>query len=115
MIWIINILALNLLIVLVTEIAVSISFGAKTAKQLVIVALVNIITNPAVVLTALCLTIYLNQWRNIGIVILEIFAVITEGFIFSKFKTFGRKNPYLISMVMNMVSFMTGELIKLFL
>ena len=40
-------------------------------------------------------------------------AVLSEGFMFQKFKTFDNKNPYLISLVVNVVSFTAGKIINI--
>lgn len=114
MIWIFEILAFNLAIVFVTELTASFAFGAATWRKIATVALINIITNPPVVLSSLCLTLFFEAWHDLGIVVLEVVAVIIEGFMFSKFKTFDNRNPYFVSFVLNAISFSAGELIKIF-
>lgn len=113
--WILEILACNLAIVFIIELAIGIFLGAKTVRKIATMALVNIITNPAVVLSGMYLTLFLPDWENIGIFVLEILVVVAEGFMFRKFRTFDRKNPYLISFVLNFASFATGEIINIFL
>ena len=111
--WILAILVRNLTIVLLTEPFLGIIFGAKTERKIITVILVNIITNPAVVLSALSLTIFFNRAEDIGLLFLELLAILVEGFMFQKFKTFDNKNPYLISLVVNMVSFTAGKIINI--
>lgn len=113
--WILKILACNLAIVFVIELSLGVLLGAKTVRKIATMVLVNIITNPAVVLSGMCFTLFLSDWENIGICILEILVVVTEGFMFRKFRTFDSKNPYLISFVLNFASFVTGEIINIFL
>lgn len=113
--WILKILAGNLAIVFVIELSLGVLLGAKTIRKIITMVLVNIITNPAVVLSGMCLTLFLSRWESIGICILEVLVVVTEGFMFWKFKTFDRKNPYLISLVLNVASFAVGEVINIFL
>ena len=113
--WILHILIFNLIIVLALEITFAAFLGARSFKNIATVALVNIITNPAAVLCSLCLTVFFSKWRIAGIIFIETAVFFTEGFMFSKFKTFGRKNPYIISLLLNLLSFATGEIINIFL
>jgi len=113
--WILNILALNLIIVFITELPLAFLLGAKSLKKIITSALVNIITNPAVVLFSLSLTLIYPDFQSIGLFISELLAFFTEGFMFSKFKTFGAKNPYVISLLLNLASFTAGEIIEIFL
>lgn len=110
-----NILVFNLILVFITELPVAFCLGMKTIRKTVTVILINIITNPFVVLCAMSLTIYFNAWEKIGILILEIAVVIVEGFMFSKFKVFNNKNPYLCSIIVNLISYLIGEIINIFL
>lgn len=109
--WILEILAQNLSVVFVTELTLGFLFGARNAKKFITVMLINIITNPAVVLTALSLTLFWRRAEDTGIFILEVIVVFLEGFMFKRFKVFDNKNPYLISLVLNCVSFITGKLL----
>ena len=113
--WILKILACNLAMVFIIELPLGFAVGAKTVKKIITMTLINIITNPAVVLTGMCLTLFFETWQYAGIAVLEILVVFTEGFVFSKFKTFDKKNPYFISLMLNVVSFASGEIINIFL
>lgn len=113
--WILKILAFNLAIVFIVELSLGIFLGARTVRKIATMVLINIITNPAVVLSGMCLTLFLSDWENIGICILEILVVVVEGFMFWEFRTFDREKPYLISFVLNFASFATGEIINIFL
>ncbi len=113
--WILKILALNLAIVFAAELPISFAMGARTARKIITVVLINIITNPTVVLSALCMTLFFAKWQNIGVLILELFVFFVEGFMFSKFKIFGKRNAYLASLLLNIVSFVVGEVINIFL
>lgn len=113
--WIINILIFNLIIVFITELLVGFCIGIKSARETVTVSLINIITNPLAVLCGLCMTLFLDAWQHLGIIILEIIVVLVEGFMFSRFNIFKGKNPYLCSFILNLASFLTGEIIDIFL
>ncbi len=113
--WILKILVFNLAIVFITELPLSLAFGARTGRKLITAALVNVITNPAVVLSGMFITLFLRKWLYGGVFVLELIVVLAEGFMFSKFKTFDRKNPYFISLVLNLVSFAAGEILNIIL
>ncbi len=111
--WILAILARNLAIVLITEPLLGFIAGAKSVKKIITVMLANVITNPLVVLSALSLTVFCSRLQPTGLFILEVLAVFSEGLMFSKFKTFDKKNPYIISLALNCASFTAGELINM--
>ena len=113
--WIINIILINLSIVLVTDLTLGLIFGARTVKDLVTVTLVNVITNPVAVLCMLSVTMFFSDWEYVCLVAIELAVFFTEGFLCSKFRTFGDKNPYVISLILNIFSFLTGEVINIFL
>ncbi|MBQ2967234.1 MAG: hypothetical protein IJE10_03815 [Clostridia bacterium] len=113
MIWILHILLFNLTIVLLTELTLGFFLGATSLKKLLTLALANIITNPVVVLSSLSLTLFLSTFHPIGLLILELLAFLTEGFIFSKCHVSNTKNPYIISLLLNVASFGIGEIINI--
>lgn len=112
--WILNILCLNLVIVIILETFSGIIFGAKNCRKIITIILANVITNPIVVLCGLSLAIFLPEAETVGMIFLEMGAVATEGYIFHKNSIFENKNPYIISFVLNLLSFTTGEIINLF-
>ena len=101
-------------IVLVLETTIGYILGARKNRNLITVILSNIITNPVVVVLALLLTVHLYQWRIWWVIALEVAAVFAEGWIYSKYKIFPKGNPYVISFVLNLLSYTTGEIINLF-
>lgn len=113
MIWILHILLFNLTIVLLTELTLGFFLGATSLEKLLTLTLANIITNPVVVLSSLAMTLFLNAFQPIGVWILELLAFVTEGFIFSRCHVFKTKNPYIISLILNVASFGIGEIINI--
>ncbi|MCL1895677.1 MAG: hypothetical protein FWG03_03930 [Clostridiales bacterium] len=80
-------------------------------KDLLLVVLVNIITNPVVVLLFWLAKAY-TGWNTIAVLIpLELFAVLLEG---CYYKIYGKgfARPYLFSAAANMFSFWMGMLIQ---
>lgn len=113
--WILKILLGNLVLVLMIEGLPGIVMGARTWRKITTIALINVITNPVVVLGRLCITLFFAFWEPIGILMLELMAFLVEGIAYARWKTFGDRNPYLVSLVLNLVSFGIGEIINIFL
>jgi hypothetical protein len=95
------------------EIIVALIIGIRQKKDLLNVFLVNIMTNPIVV----SLPVYLNvryglMERNISLVILEILTVLLEGFVYYKYFKFKKVNGFIISIILNISSFLIGEIIN---
>lgn len=108
-----NVLLFNLLIVLISETTLAVIFGARSKKSILTVVLVNVLTNPPIVLTGISMAMFLSSLEPPLIYILEVFVFLLEGFIYLKCKTFGKRNPYLISLVLNLSSYALGELINI--
>ena len=111
MAWIFHILIFNLTIVFVVELTLAAILGARSFKKFITVALVNIITNPAVVITMLMVTMFYNKFETVAIIILELAVFFTEGFLFSKYKPFKKDLPYVISLILNLASYLAGEIL----
>ena len=107
-------LAVSLILTLALETGFFLLTGKRDKKDLILVVLVNIITNPAVVLLY-WLAVYYTDFSHVLIKIpLEIFAVVTEGYYYKKY---GRdfKYPYIFSLTANLFSFGTGLIIQQFI
>lgn len=97
-------LVISLLLTLVTEFPVAFLFQAK-GKDLLLVFLVNILTNPAVVLVST-----LTDDRVSLQMILEGMAILAEGFYYNRYSTYMRKG-FLCSFCCNLVSYGVGLLL----
>ncbi|MBR3933950.1 MAG: hypothetical protein IKJ68_08610 [Clostridia bacterium] len=113
--WILRILLFNLTIVFVVELTLALMFGATGAKKILTVALINIITNPTVVMSMLTISVFCNKFETVALIVLEILVFLAEGLMFAIYKPFKKNKPYLISFVLNLSSFMAGNIIKIFL
>ena len=82
-------------------------------KDILLVILVNTLTNPVVVLIYRIL--YFNSNINTVMIILplEVFAVLTEGFIYKK-SACCIKRPFLFSLMANTFSYIMGLMIQRF-
>ena len=110
----------NMIICLVAtiliECIVAILLRIRNKKDIINIILANILTNPLVV----SIPVYFNilygiYFRNIAYIILEIYAVITEGIIYKKFLKFDQINPFVISIILNAASFGIGELTNFYI
>jgi hypothetical protein len=81
-------------------------------RDLRLVILVNIITNPIVVMSYWLATMYTTLNPAAIIIPLEILAVLTEGYYFKKYGE-NFKHPYLFALAVNAFSYTAGLLIQL--
>lgn len=98
-------LLVSLLLTLLLECAFAFVTGARTPRRLLLVVLVNVLTNPIVVL--LC-TLFPSPLLT---AVMELAAVLTEGAIYRARADWLRR-PFLFSLVINAFSYLTGLLIN---
>ena len=113
-----HILIKSLIISLLLTIALETGFflltGKRDKKDFLLAVLVNILTNPVVVLSYYILVTYTSYNIHVIIIPLELFAIITEGYYYKKYgRTFRR--PYLFSAAANMFSYWIGVIIQIFM
>ena len=104
-------LALSLALTLALEVIFFLLAGKRNKKDLLLLILVNVLTNPIVVLSSWLVALYTNWDANIPLISLELFAVLTEGYYYKKCGCAFRR-PYLFSFTANMFSFLVGTLIQ---
>ena len=105
-------LAVSLMLTLFLETVFYLVIGKRDVKDLKLLLLVNLLTNPIVVVSFWLTAIY-TQWNAyLAIIPLEFFAVIVEGWYYKKH---GRsfKRPFLFSLCANAFSFGAGMLIQI--
>ena len=76
-------------------------------RILVLVALVNVLTNPLVVQTAMLWRAYSLPGYAAAVAVLELLAVWLEGFLYAKSRL-GIRRPYVFSLAANALSFGLG-------
>lgn len=82
----------------------------RRGRALLLIALANVLTNPAVVLAALLWRSYALPAYPAAVAALELCAVLAEGFIYKKSRE-GFLRPYRFSLAANAVSFGLGVLL----
>jgi len=107
-------LAISLILTLVLETGFFLLTGKRNRKDLLLVIMVNILTNPIVVLLYWLAFFYTSMSLVMVKAVLEVFAVLTEGHYYNKYgQSFN--HPYLFSVAANTFSFGTGELLQIFI
>lgn len=107
-------LAISLALTLALEIGFFFLAGKRNRKDLLLVAAVNAITNPVVVLLFWLAALYTDWGRVAVISSLELFAVCSEGYYYKKYGQ-DFKRPYLFSAAANAFSFGVGVLLQYFI
>jgi hypothetical protein len=106
----ISALAVSLILTIVFETGFYLLIGKRNKKDLLLVVLVNVLTNPVVVTLYWLATLHTSWSYVVTVTPLELFAVLTEGFYY---KRYGQdfSQPYLFSVAANMFSYGAGELL----
>lgn len=104
-----------LALTIVIELIISLLLGVRDKKDILNIILVNVITNPVVVMSQVLLYLRFGyKIEIIGVIILEVLVVIVEGLIYRKVLNYKRINPLLLALILNASSFLIGELINMF-
>lgn len=107
-------LAVSLVLTLALEIGFFLLIGKRNKKDLLLVGLINVITNPAVVLLYWLALLYTDLNQVMVKAMLELFAVLTEGYYYKKYAQ-GFRRPYFFSIAANAFSFGVGVLLQQFI
>lgn len=101
-----------LMYTIIIECVVSIIIGVRNRKDYINIILVNIMTNPLVTSIPVFMNVQFGILeRNISLLILELFAILSEGFVYSKYLKFRKINPYILSVILNGASYLIGKFI----
>ena len=102
-----------LLLTIFIEVIVGILIGIRNKKDILNIVLVNILTNPLVVSIPIYVLVkYGYNYQIISLVILEVLTVIIEGFIYFNVLIYKKINPFIISLILNLSSYLIGEIIN---
>jgi len=106
-------LLLSLTLTLVLEAAFFLIAGKRDRRDLLLLLLVNVLTNPVVVAAVWLVALYTRVGAIWAILPLEAFAIATEG---HYYKRYGRsfERPYLFSVAANLFSYGMGVFIQQF-
>lgn len=105
-------LVLSLGLTLLLELGAALVFGLRKGRDLLLVALVNILTNPIVVLVWNLTNLYTQVAPPRYLVaVLEIAAILTEGALYRLRLETNKWNPFVLSLILNAISFFGGLLL----
>ena len=112
--YLVRIMFFNLISTIIIEILIALIFKVRKWKDILNIALVNILTNPLVN----AVPFYMNMnygiiYRHISLFLLEVLAIIVEGFVYKKYLNYKKINPYLLALILNFGSYFMGELINM--
>lgn len=105
-----KIFAGSLILTLIIELVVAVILGVRGKEELLLVILVNVLTNPAVVFLNLCGECF-TWWNTLCQLPLEAIAIVAEAVIYTRFsKKPGWKitHPVLLSIIANVISYGVG-------
>jgi len=102
----------SLIYTVIVELGISIILGVRDKKDILNIILINIFTN-LIVTSIPILFNYLYDYnaRNIILYILEILTVIVEGFTYKKVLKYKKINGYVLSLILNVVSYLLGYVV----
>jgi hypothetical protein len=112
--WILPTLGISLVLTIVLELIFAFIAGIRNKKDFMLVTLVNILTNPPVVLAYYLFTYY-TMWNKVVVIIpLEILAILVEAYYY---KSYGKnfRHPLVFSLFANAISLCIGTMISLLL
>ena len=83
-------------------------------KVFIPVLLVNILTNPFIVYIYNIMILYSLAYRDIILVILELLAVLVEGYVYKYLLDINFKKALIVSFISNVVAYLIGILLSLY-
>lgn len=102
-----------LICTVVIEVCVALILKVKSRKDILNIVLVNCFTNPLVTSIPVYINIRYGLFqRHFTLAILEVFTLISEGLIYSKVLNYRRINPFVLSLILNISSYLIGVIIN---
>lgn len=99
---------------IVIELIIAYILKVRNSKNFINIVLVNIVTNPIVSsLPYIIYLIYGIKYRIFSLIILETWAFVTEGLIYKKYLNYKKLTPFILSLILNLSSFLLGVIIEL--
>ena len=108
-------LVLSFLVTVVMELAAALLLGLRDRRSLLVVFLVNVVTNPVVVFLLNVDFLYgLPVGRVPLTAFLEVSAVVVEALLY-RLALKGERNPFFLALILNFASYGAGILINILL
>ena len=97
-----------LILTLVLEEITALIVGVRKGFDLTVILFSNLLTNPVVVFSGMLLASFTEIPRPVYVIVLELAAYITEALIYRKLLFTKKPSPFLLSLILNSVSFFVG-------
>lgn len=102
-----------LIITIILEVFTALIFKVRSTKDLLNIVLINIVTNPVLVVITYYVNIYYSmKVYYIVLIILELCVVFIEGFVYKKYLKFKNINPFVLAFILNCSSYFIGRIIN---
>ena len=105
-------MAVSLGLTLILETGFCLAVGVRGARNILLILLVNILTNPAVVVMHSLLTLKAGFPEPAVVIPLELGAVLAEGLCY-KYCSDNIRRPFLLSLGANLFSYLSGLLLSI--
>lgn len=113
-IYLVRMFGISLMLTIVTELAIAFLLGLRKRENMLLVLLVNVLTNPPAVLCNWLCRMYLPDYHRIPVqLVIEAVVVIMEAFVYCLFARDERrqiKRPVLLAFAANGCSWLLGLL-----
>ena len=107
-----KVMFISLLCTLIIEITIAFILRYRK-KDLLNVLLVNVLTNPLLNSSIVAINYFYGlKIRNICLYVFEVLVILTEGYIYNKYLERKKINGYLLSLILNIASYVIGLLIN---
>ena len=101
-------LVICLVLTIVLEETVALAVGARKGFDLTVILFTNTLTNPVVVFTGMMLATFTSVPRALYITVLELLVFVVEALIYKKILYCKKPSPFILSLILNSVSFFIG-------
>lgn len=109
-----KIMIVCLISTIIIECSIALILKVKTKKDYINIILVNILTNPILVSSTSIIRYAISMTiGKIFTIIFEILAFLIEGLIYHKYLEYKRINGFILSLILNLSSYIIGYFINL--
>lgn len=102
-------LVICLVLTLVLEEVTALIIGVRKGFDLIVILFSNLLTNPVVVYAGIAFASFTKIPRPVYVIVLELAAFIIEALIYRKLLFTKKPSPFLLSLILNCVSFFIGS------
>lgn len=109
-----QIMARCLILTVLIECGFAFLLGIRKKSDILLILLINVITNPVVVVSSALVNFYYgSQAVTVYKFIIEFTVLAVEGITYYKLLDYRKINPFLVSLLLNSASYLSGEIINL--